>query len=212
MLVVALALVLAASVPPPKPPPEPPLPASDLIHSDLPIFDDDMPQKWPQHIGGDEIGCTSRVAFGTWRQDEKSIGGSDPLWYRVENYGVFHCWAIVGTSWNRTALTATGVRPSFFIQLEKTGQREIWALQLGATPGSDYLLLSRASESGIIKQFDVLQRECPKGAKRRGKDMDILLTSYCAINDRQSLIALARRMAKLPPLGTLSLVEAEKAE
>jgi hypothetical protein len=88
----------------------------------------------------------------------------------------------------------------------------LWALQTGARPGSDYVLLSRKPENGIVKRFDVLQRACPKSLMRKTESIDILLTDYCSVNSRSDLIVFARKMAKLPPLASLVWVEGEKTD
>jgi hypothetical protein len=179
-------------------------PADDLLHADLPLFDDETADKWPQSMGGDAIGCSTRVAFGNWIY-RPSSKDEDPLWYGFSNYGAFHCWALVGSANDEAGLATTDRRPSFFVLLSKDPKIELWALQMGASPGSDYLLLSRKPGSGIIRRFDVLQRDCPPSMLRRGRSIDILLTDYCAIDSRTSLIALAKAMSERPPLGHLTL-------
>jgi hypothetical protein len=81
--------------------------------------------------------------------------------------------------------------------------RELWALQLGARPGSEYLLLARSPAGGLVDHFDVLQRRCDGRQLRRGEPLDILITRYCNITSKSELVALARRMAKLPAAGRL---------
>ena len=61
----------------------------------------------------------------------------------------------------------------------------------------------------VIDRFEVLQRTCSRSQVRGGASLDILLTRYCAINTKGELIALARRMAKLPALGTLTFEAVE---
>lgn len=182
--------------------------ADDLIHADLPLFGSGTEDMWPQHIdtSDGDIGCTSRVAFGTWKlQWENDY--RDPDWYRIANYGAFHCFALVSDAPDRKQLARRNTRPSFFILLDKTRDRELWALQLGGRPGSDYVLLSRKPDKGIIKRFDVLQRDCPVSFTRKGTQVEILITSYCAINSPNDLVTLARTMAKRPPLGSLTYID-----
>jgi hypothetical protein len=189
------------------------LPAFDVIHADLPLFGYGTKDMWPQHMGGNDVGCLSRIAFGTWKyrpSDNADDDDDGAGWYRIANYGVFHCWAQVGMAAERKDLAAVDTKASFFILLDKTQDRELWALQLGARPGSDYVLLSRKPEGGLIKRFDVLQRACPKAWVRKTESIDILLTDYCAVNSPSDLVALARKMAKLPPLASLIWVEGEK--
>jgi hypothetical protein len=182
--------------------------ASDVVHSDLPIFGHGDDNEWPQHFYDDDsFGCTSRVAFGDWAFREAGGDEGDAEWYRFTNYGVFHCWANTFRSYERERLDGADFHPSFFVLLgtARSGgaEVELWAIQIGARPGSEYLLLSRTPGDGLIDNFNVLQTECSRGSVRDAGSLDILLTRYCAINSRSELIRLARRMVQRPPLGTL---------
>jgi hypothetical protein len=188
--------------------------ADDAIHADLPLFGTDTKNIWPQHFSSDngDFGCTSRIKFGAWKLHRTDRDDDDAEWYAVRNYGVFHCFALVASADERAALRHATGRPSFFILLETSGNSELWALQIGARPGSDYLLLRRTADGGIIGAFDVLQRDCPAGFRRKGPPLDIATTSYCAINTPQDLKLLARQMAKRPALGHLVWAEGLKDE
>lgn len=185
--------------------------AADLIHADLPLFGSETENKWPQAFTADDggFGCTSRVKFGIWKLSPAGRDDDDQ-WYGVRNYGVFHCWANVASSSEKAALGHVNVQPAFFVLLEISGTSELWALQLGARPGSDYVLLRRSVDKAIIGRFDVLQRDCSKTFRRKRPPLDILSTDYCAINTPQDLKSFARQMAKRPPLGHLVWVEDEK--
>jgi hypothetical protein len=190
-------------------------PAEDPVHADLPLYGYGYNEMWPRHLDdAAEIGCQSRVAFGTWKfrranADADADDDYGTSWYRIANYGVFHCAAIVATAGERKNLSVANGRYSFFVMIEKAAGRELWALQLGTRPGSDYILLLRKPDAGIIKRFDVLQRDCPRASIRRTKSVDVFLTGYCAINSRSALVALARRMAARPPLGNLTFVDGD---
>jgi hypothetical protein len=192
--------------------------ARDLVHADLPLFGGETENMWPRPFSnGDEFGCTSRVAFGDWRLREAGAENDDDAeWYRIENYGVFHCMAMVGSAYGRARLEGVEPRPSFFVLMGTTRVRgneiELWALQIGARPGSDYLLLSRTPEEGAVQIFDVLQTECPRGGIRNRGAIDIIRTDYCAINSRSELMQLARRMAQRPPRGSFALAAAEDGD
>lgn len=184
--------------------------ASDLLHSDLPIFGRGGDNEWPRHFYSDDsFGCISRVAFGDWifRESGDEDEG-DVLWYRFSNYGVFHCWANTYRADERAQLDNADSRPSFFAFLGRTSVNgsdiELWTVQIGAMPGSEYLLLSRDPGEGVIEKFNVLQTECPRANVRDAGSLDILLTRYCAVRSRSELIRLARRMAQRSPLGTLT--------
>lgn len=189
--------------------------SGDLLHSDLPIFGHGGDDEWPKHFSdGDSFGCTSRVAFGDWAFRQRVAGAEDEVhWYRFSNYGVFHCWANTFRAPERERLSGADFHPSFFAFLGSTSvdgsNIELWAVQIGAKPGSEYLLLSRASADGLIENFNVLQTACPRANVRDAGTLDILLTRYCTIGSRGELIRLARRMAQRPPLGTLTHVPSD---
>jgi hypothetical protein len=191
--------------------------AGELLHSDLPLFGAAFQNKWPQSIESNarseviEIGCTSRVAFGDWEYRPAGGKKDDTQWHRFSNYGAFHCAAIASEAMQREKLDHAAWRYSFFAYLGRGRTRgeevELWALQQGTTPGSDYLLLSRKPSEELIKSFTVLQRQCPRGNRRDGTPIDVFSTAYCAIKSQQELIRLARQMATRSPLGTLDLAE-----
>lgn len=183
--------------------------AEELLHSDQPLWSPGAPQVWPQHFtDGEDFGCAHRIKLGVWRFDEAAADPDDATWFSFTNYGVFHCWMNVAEGSEPGELGSS--RPGFLIDLGAVVQgRELWALQLGARPGSDYLLLARAREPGMVRQFEVLQRDCSRGRVRGGQSLDILVTRYCSLASRGDLIALAKQMARRPSLGTLRFVEAE---
>ena len=189
--------------------------ADDILHSDLPIFGRGGDNEWPQHFYDDDsFGCTSRVAFGDWVFRERGAeSDGDVQWYRFSNYGVFHCWANTFRAYERASLEGADFYPSFFAFLGSTSvdgsDIELWTVQIGARPGSQYLLLSRSQAEGLIETFTVLQTECPRANVRDGGSLDILLTRYCAVDSRSELVRLARRMAQRPALGTLTRVPAD---
>lgn len=182
--------------------------ADDVVHSDLPIFGHGHDDEWPRHFSdGDTFGCTSRVAFGDWALRERDAKQDEVQWYRFSNYGVFHCWANTFRAYDRSALDGAEHHPSFFVLLGNSDvdgkEVELWTVQIGARPGSEYLLLSRSPSDDVIESFSVLQTACPRSNIRDAGSLDILLTRYCAVNSRGELVRLARRMAKLPPRATL---------
>lgn len=186
--------------------------SDDLIRSDIPIYGSKYEDKWPQGFndpGTGDFGCTSRVDFGDWLYKPSEVEDAS-VWYRFSNYGVFHCWANAGTADEQRHLSIAASRPAFFVRLgtmryqERT--LELWTLQIGAHPGSDYLLLSRAAGDGVITTFTVLQRRCRPAAVRKGPRLDILRTDYCAVQDAAELKRMALAAVRLAPLGTLERV------
>ena len=175
---------------------------AELLHADTPLWAAGDREVWPQHfVDGDSFGCVHSVKLGVWRYKAAGTEAGDS-WYRLSNYGVFHCWMNVAEAFEPESFETS--RPGFLIKLGQAGARELWALQIGARPGSDYILLARPAGRDRMDRFEVLQRECPKGQVRGGRSLDILLTRYCAINSAAQLVALAQRMAKLPILGTMT--------
>lgn len=184
----------------------------DLLHSDLPIFGHGEENEWPQHfVDGDSFGCASRVAFGDWVFTPSDAEDEDAaLWYRFANYGVFHCFANISRAYDRKSLAGAEVHHSFFVLLDtkqvKGRNVDLWTIQIGARPGSEYLLLSREPADGIVDKFNVLQTDCPKANVRDADSLDTLLTRYCDIRSSKDLVELAHRMVERPPIGTLALV------
>ena len=185
--------------------------AQDLIHSDLPLYMTGNEAVWPQHFTDDDgsFGCTSRVAFGVWRLKHNDDDDNDE-WWRIENYGVFHCALMAKESYSQERLARSSSRHGFFVRLGTVKfhakSMELWALQLGTRPGSDYVLLARQPSEGLIKSFTVLQRDCPKSKVRTGPSMDTFRMDYCSINTPAELLELAKSMLMRPPLGTFEWV------
>lgn len=185
--------------------------ASDLLHSDLPIFGHGGENESPQRFfTTDTFGCGSRVDFGDWAlRDTGEADNRRASWFRIRNYGAVHCFAQVWRAYERSGLDGGTPQPSFFVELDRVRvdgvEKELWVLQMGALPGSEYLLLARAPGDGLIQRFDVLQSDCPRSQVRDAGALDILLTRYCAVDSRRQLVSLARRMARHPPRGTLAL-------
>lgn len=159
---------------------------------------------WPRHFSEDgSFGCVTRVALGDWTFREQD--SHEVVWYRIDNYGVFHCWALFGESYGREELDAVDMNPAFFVYLGEEAGRELWVAQIGVVPGSEYILLARSPAGGVIDEFDVLQTHCPPEYVRDAGKVSILVTRYCSVNDPADLERLGREMMQLPVLGKLSL-------
>lgn len=177
---------------------------AELLHSDLPLWRPGDGGVWPEAFTDpDSFGCSHRLKLGIWRFDARGEDEDGPIWYRLTNYGAMHCWMNVAEGSEHDTFGSS--RPSFLVELGSAGGRELWALQLGARPGSEYLLLARSPAEGPIDHFDVLQRNCARRQLRRGEPLDILITRYCNITTKAELVAIARRMTALPPLGRMRL-------
>ena len=178
-----------------------------LVHADEPLWAPGSDNVWPKHfISKNEFGCIHPIGLGDWKFTPQDGDVDFETWYRITNYGVFHCWMNVSEGSDPESQSHS--RPSFLIRISEGGPMELWVMQIGAVPGSNYLLLSRPPEGGLISQFNVLQHQCHRSQTRGGPSLDILKTRYC-ISTRKELIALARRMASLPPRGTLVLQNSE---
>ena len=196
------------------------------IHSDLPLWggedlaDDpsskDVQEIYPQHFYGDDgsFGCMTAVRMGDWRYFERDFNEDEEkleaaAWFRLANQGVFHCATRAAQDYADELEEANldGGSLALFVKLGTVGTsgrvKELWAVQMGFLPGSDYLLLSRDPKDDGIREFDVLQRVCPKAKVRTAGAIDSFLTEYCAINSRDDLVALAHSMAKRDRLGVL---------
>ena len=187
---------------------------TDYIHSDLPLWGAASENLWPEHFFNDDgsFGCSSRVALGDWKLDR---GEDDAEWWRLRNFGAFHC-ALIETRANaREDLSNGRYRYSFIIKIGETKIEkrvlELWVLQSGTLPGSEYTLLLREPAEGAVTSFRLLQRKCPSGRMRTGPSMDTWRTTYCAINSKTELTSLAKHMARLSPLGTLDWTAPEPA-
>lgn len=185
---------------------------AERIRSDLPLYTFEWEDLWPRSYRSDEeFGCTSRVGFGDWRfvpADSERRGIS---WHRYSNYGVFHCAAVMRVADEQSELAKAEWEYGFFVLIGEarvlSKKWELWVLQKGMIPGSEYVLLARESGlTGLVDRFRVLQRRCPPGAIREVGGLDVWSTRYCSIESRAELLALARRMVRRPPLGTISKV------
>lgn len=132
---------------------------------------------------------------------------------RLGNYGVMHCAMVEGRAFGRERLAHGAWRYSYMVELGRApsprGEVELWALQSGTRPGSDYMLLSRSvrdTKEAVIARFDVLPVECPRENVRDGASIDIFLTDYCAVNSQEDLVRIARRMARLAPVAAMKFV------
>lgn len=183
------------------------------IHSALPLFTFEWDHMWPRSFrDGDEFGCVSHVPFGDWRfQSQESDRGGKEAWYRFDNYGVFHCAAIMRRADSRPELETARHEYGFFVRLGKarlgSAEWDLWAIQTGTNPGSNYTLMAReAARKGRIEEFLILQQRCPSSSIMEAKGLDVWNTRYCAINSREELLSLARRMLKLPAVGKITRI------
>ena len=184
---------------------------SEMIHSDLPLYNFEWDDLWPRNFSEGEgedftFGCMSRFRFGEYQfTPNESDEYGDSWWLRIDNYGVFHCAANFHTAYERAELEDGEFSRGYLVRLGAIDDTELWAIQDGIIPGSSYTLLAKPRSDAISQDFTVLQRRCPDGAMRAlAGGFDTWSTDYCAINSREALLALAKDMLSLPPLGTLN--------
>lgn len=190
-----------------------------LIHSDLPLYDFSWDDLWPRSFYAPDIiaGCESKVALGDWQftPNPDDDFAEDPSWYRFSNYGAFHCAANIRTASERGELNAGEFARGFFARIgegKRNGKTwELWVLQQGFRPGSEYLLLARQpNPEELVVTFSVLQSRCAQADLMEAGNFDIWNTSYCKINTRRDLRAFAQQMLTEPDYGSLRLIEGEE--
>lgn len=194
-----LALVLSALA----------VPAAALeIRSDLPLWGagESREPVWPQHFfEGDSFGCRYNIMTGDWRYrdaDDQPDGGD---WLRISNYGLMHCAARFGEAYRREALRGGKLELGFIVGLgDKRGPQgveRLYALQIGLHSARYVLLAAPAATppgDQPIERFRVLDADCPRANLRKGPTIDIFRTSYCVVNDRRTMISVARAAAAKP--------------
>lgn len=184
------------------------LPAQALeIRSDLPLWGGSESRQpiWPQHFQDEYgFGCVSELKFGDWRFREADDNADGPFdWMRISNYGVFHCAARFGEAYTRDGLAHVHVELGYLVGLGEgrgaSGPEQLYALQIGLH-ASRYLLLAAPTPAAgaEVERYRVLDPDCPHKAVRKGPTVEIFLTSYCAVADRATLIAMARDGVRKP--------------
>jgi len=183
-------------------------PAAALeLRSDLPLWGagESRERVWPEHFTDqDGLGCVLNLKPGDWRFRETDDSPNGPFdWLRISHYGVFHCAAQFVEAHRREALAGAAADIGYIIELgradNKPGAEELFALQLGMH-SSRYVLLaaSNPAEVQTVQRYRVLEPDCPRANVRRGPTIDSFITSYCVVNDRRTLIAVARAAARKP--------------
>jgi len=187
------------------------------VHADLPLWTNSE-DLWPRSFSDDDgFGCSGPVKFGEWKRtyypqtEEGDAYTTDPDWLKIHNYGVFHCAYGFRWSYDLEGLETETAKLGHMVELgfvdTENGKRKLWAMQIGFSPGSDYIFLTRLESSEPDTPFDVLDMKCPKKYIRKTENIDIFLTDYCSINDKRSMRRFAKRMAKRPPTGKLEYIE-----
>jgi hypothetical protein len=107
-------------------------------------------------VDNELFGCVVPFPTGVWRYSEDEFPENDEYW-RLDNYGVIHCALIFGQASEADAARQAFESHAWMIRLSSTptsaGETTLWALQIGVSGGSRYLVLRQhPGDSG----FDVL--------------------------------------------------------
>lgn len=196
-----------------------PVAAQEYLHSDEPLFTmaDDP---WPRHFFEDDgFGCASIVPMGVWRRVDAPGGNpqadelSNVNRLRFRNYGAFHCAYLIDWSESDEADDWRDFDYGLIGGLgqvdEPDGKLDLYAIQSGFRPGSNYLLVAVRPTKGLITQIIVLEPECPREWVRGKKPYDVWRADYCAVPDLAGLRRLARADARKPPAALLEYVPTE---
>ncbi len=180
------------------------------LRSGLPLWNNDhgVDETYPKNfIEDDGFGCSSNLNFGDYRA-LRPDGEPDVFW-RISNYGVFHCALILRQASDRENLAEARFEYMWIIPLgevTRDGQRrELLAFQIGIAGGSEYLLLSRPKGS-LQGPFELLEPTCPRGAEFREASLDIWHTAYCVVESQGALKRIAFAAARRSIAGTLEWV------
>jgi hypothetical protein len=183
-----------------------------LLRSDLPLWTGEEDDLYPKNFyEADSFGCISNIRTGDFRMTETFEGGeTSETWYRVHNYGVFHCALVIRSADEQAALDIAPREFFWVVVLDKVrtdaGEIELLAFQQGARGGSTYVLFSRtvgAEDPGLT----LLNPECPASMVRGGQPIDVWRTDYCVVPDQRALRRIARAAAGQAPVGRLEWVE-----
>ena len=187
------------------------------VHADLPLWIE-TENLYPRSFTDDDsFGCSGPVKFGNWKltyrseTNEPDADAPDVEWLKIYNYGVFHCAYGFQWSYELKDLETTSAKLGHFVELglvdTPSGKMDLWAMQSGFSPGSDYIFVTRPNNSNPNTPYEVLDIQCPKKYIRAAGNIDIFRTDYCSINNKRSMRRFAKRMAKLPPIGKLEYVQ-----
>ncbi|HVY89309.1 MAG TPA: hypothetical protein VG942_10605 [Hyphomonadaceae bacterium] len=184
-------------------------PGDLLIHSDLPFWSDSSGSYVTPHpIEG--IGCDGDFRLGVWKESifREDGGAPDLRWWRVHNYGSFHCAAVFNVSDERDGSYGDRKGFGFVIALgrDKATGLDLFVWQMGMIPGSEYRFLA-APAGGDGTRYTVLQADCSAGTLRSSHVGGSFITTYCSLASEAAVRATARAAAKRPPKALLRYVD-----
>lgn len=192
------------------------------IHSALPLYADFDEFAISPRMGDHLLDCRSDFRAGDWRFVD-NVYGFDSLYglhHPHLGYGPCQFLFAYKSEWGEPTRIDWSEAQGDMASIVPIGAIEkadrsfnLWILQLGLDPGPKYMFLrSAADDLHQPKRFDILQQVCPLEARYPLPMQSRIREDWeynCLIDSRQSLEALARDMAQLPPRGWLEWQESQ---
>lgn len=184
--------------------------AQDL-HADTPLwtYDDSGDELFPTRFSDDEsFGCSNIIDPGFYRLEVQDDLDAAMFW-RITNYGAFHCALTFGVAYEQEAAHEAFEGPAWIIRLgdDTVGEAavELLALQVGIADGSRYILLRRPKNE--MQGLEVLAHRCLRGLERRVAQIDIWRQDSCIVGSKADLRRIARDANRRPPHGRLAWLD-----
>lgn len=184
---------------------------AQTIRSDSALwtYDNASSSLYPQGFVDDQsFGCVHAINVGVWRYIETDKQDWPEYW-RLSNYGVFHCALLYGRADDEAAAGEAFESYAWLARLTEPhsapDEIELWALQIGVAGGSRYILLRRIGDDSAAP-FDVLDAACPRDAERRRANIDIWVQDDCIVDAKADIVRIAQSAANRPPRGRLEFV------
>ncbi len=184
--------------------------AQDL-HADMPLwtYDDSGDELFPTRFSDDEsFGCSNIIDPGFYRLDAQDDPDAVMFW-RITNYGVFHCALTFGIAYEQEEANKTFEGPAWIVKLGDDtvdeAEVELLALQIGIVDGSRYILLRRPKNE--MHGLEVLAHRCLRGLERRVAQIDIWRQDSCIVRSKADLRRVAREANRRPPHGRLAWLD-----
>jgi hypothetical protein len=152
----------------------------------------------------DTFGCLHTIRTGIYRRTSTESSWTD--YWRLDNYGVFHCAIVFGEGDDPEEADEAFSDYAWVVELdtitEQNGiETELLALQIGVRSGSEYVLLRR--RKGDMERLELLAPECPPDAERRTATIDVWRQDVCVVTSQDQLRAMARVAHGRPAVGQL---------
>lgn len=199
-----LALVLALSA-------GPTVASAQTLRADTPLwtYDDSGDELFPTRFSDNEsFGCSNIIDPGFYRLEVQDDPDAAMFW-RITNYGAFHCALTFGVAYEQEAAHEAFEGPAWIIRLgnDTVGEAavELLALQIGIADGSRYILLRRPKNE--MQGLEVLAHRCLRGLERRVAQIDIWRQDSCIVRSKTDLRRVAREANRRPPHGRLAWLD-----